>query len=195
MNFYISDLHIGHANVIKFDNRPFIDCDEMFNKMRDNWNNTVSENDTVYILGDFIWYKEPNWTNIVSQFTGHKVLIKGNHDPREYSRETLQCFDKITDYLEIKDNGKHVIMSHYPMPFFRADYNADFYMLYGHVHGTKESEYVREVRDMIRTKYSGNRGEPLGQFLHVGCMEPYIDYTPRTLSEIIAGDANTYPRK
>lgn len=23
MNFYISDLHIGHENVIRFDNRPF----------------------------------------------------------------------------------------------------------------------------------------------------------------------------
>ena len=29
--FYIADLHIGHANVIKFDNRPYSDLNEMHN--------------------------------------------------------------------------------------------------------------------------------------------------------------------
>ena len=29
MNLYISDLHFGHTNVIRFDNRPFADRDEM----------------------------------------------------------------------------------------------------------------------------------------------------------------------
>ena len=33
MNYYISDLHIGHANAIKFDNRPFADVNEMNNAM------------------------------------------------------------------------------------------------------------------------------------------------------------------
>ena len=28
-NYYIADLHIGHANVIKFDSRPFADLNEM----------------------------------------------------------------------------------------------------------------------------------------------------------------------
>ena len=57
MNFYISDLHIGHPGVIEFDNRPFADLNEMQKTIIDNWNSRVQKNDTVYIVGDFIWYK------------------------------------------------------------------------------------------------------------------------------------------
>lgn len=41
MNYYISDLHIGHANAIKFDNRPFADVNEMNNAIIENWNSRV----------------------------------------------------------------------------------------------------------------------------------------------------------
>ena len=33
MNYYISDLHIGHENILRFDNRPFADVSEMNNKL------------------------------------------------------------------------------------------------------------------------------------------------------------------
>ena len=33
MNYYISDLHIGHENILRFDNRPFADVNEMNNKL------------------------------------------------------------------------------------------------------------------------------------------------------------------
>lgn len=29
MNYYISDLYLGHVNAIRFDQRPFTDVDEM----------------------------------------------------------------------------------------------------------------------------------------------------------------------
>lgn len=193
MNYYISDLHIGHENVIKFDNRPFKDTDEMFEAILSNWNNVVANKDTVYILGDFIWLKENMWYDIVKQFKGHKVLIKGNHDVKQFSQTTKGLFSDIKDYLEIKDNGKRVIMCHYPILFYRADYNTDMYMLYGHVHNTREMDYVQQFRKTIRKNIREEDNScPKGQLLHVGCMEEYMNYTPRRLDEIIKGDKEKY---
>lgn len=58
MNFYIADMHFGHKNVIRYDNRPFDSIEEMDKAMITLWNETVGDNDVVYILGDFSWYKE-----------------------------------------------------------------------------------------------------------------------------------------
>ena len=42
MDYFISDPHFFHENVIHFDKRPFTSVKEMNAKMRDWWNNTVS---------------------------------------------------------------------------------------------------------------------------------------------------------
>ena len=49
MNYYISDLHIGHENILRFDNRPFADVNEMNNKLIENWNGRVCSDDTVFL--------------------------------------------------------------------------------------------------------------------------------------------------
>lgn len=188
MNYYISDLHIGHANVIKFDNRPFTNVDEMNDAIIANWNSRVESTDTVYILGDYIWAKENEWAQIVERLAGNKVLIRGNHDPRQFSSTTRRMFQDITNLKEIKDDDKHIVMCHYPIPFFRAGFSDTAYMLYGHVHRTKEYEYLTEMRKAIKANATGY-GTPSGNFINVGCMMPYMNYTPRTLDEIIAGDA------
>lgn len=195
MKYYISDLHLFHDNAITFDNRNFKDVDDMFHTIKERWNGRVTNSDDIYILGDFIWLPESEWADIVSQFNGRKVLVRGNHDPKCFSKATRKLFVDIRDKVETTDKGRHLILSHFPELAYRADYNPDCYMLYGHVHMSREAGYIREFRDIIRSRVSGIRGEPLGQCLHVGCMEPYMDYTPRTLDEIIEGDKRYYPLK
>ncbi len=48
---------------------------------------------------------------------GNKVLIRGNHDPKEHSKETQKFFQDIKYYKEITDGDKHVVLCHYPMPY------------------------------------------------------------------------------
>ena len=93
----------------------------------------------------------------------------------------------ITNLKEIKDDSRHVVMCHYPITFFRAGFAPSAFMLYGHVHQTKEYEYLKELRKVIKANASGY-GTPNGNFINVGAMMPYMNYTPRTLDEIIAGD-------
>lgn len=186
LNRYISDLHFGHANVIKFDDRPFSDVAAMEDALIQNWNSVTDQNDTVYILGDFCWGKEDEWKRIVPQLKGNKVLIRGNHDIKEMSSGLKKMFQDIKDYKEITDTGRHVIMCHYPILLYKSSYNPDCYMLCGHVHVTRENDFLNQWRDELRRTRS-SRTHNCGNIFNVGCMMPYMGYTPRTLDEIIDG--------
>lgn len=180
--FYISDLHFGHSNIIRYDNRPFKTVEEMDNTLIKNWNRVVSDEDTVYILGDISWHDEDKTFEIFQQLKGIKVLIKGNHDNIKRSSKLAKCFTSIQDYVELYlDKKNKVIMSHYPMPFWNGQFRNTVH-LYGHVHNSHQwnmceswIEEARQLQDIPMRMYN------------VGCMMPWMSYTPRTLEEIIKG--------
>ena len=72
---FISDLHFGHKNIIRFDNRPFQSVEEMDETLITNWNNKINKNDTAYILGDISWYPKDKTAEILSTLKGNKYLI------------------------------------------------------------------------------------------------------------------------
>jgi calcineurin-like phosphoesterase family protein len=176
-NFYIADLHFGHKNIIRYDNRPFISVNEMDNVLIKNWNYVVSNDDFVYILGDISWYDDSRTVDIFSRLNGHKILIKGNHD--KISSYLRTSFDKVVDYLEINDNGNKVVMSHYPMPFWNGQFR-DSVHLYGHIHNSRQWNMMESWREELKQLQ-----DIPGRMYNVGCMISYMNYTPRTLDEIL----------
>lgn len=178
MNYYISDTHFGHKNIIRYDNRPFDSVEEMDEAMIQLWNETVNDTDAVYILGDFSWYKEDKTASILEKLKGHKILIKGNHD--RVSSKVARYFDRVCDYAEVKDNGRKVIMSHYPMPFWNGQHR-DTVHLYGHVHNSSQYNYCLSIEKELRQL----QDIPMRMF-NVGCMMKYMNYMPRTLDEILS---------
>ena len=56
--WYTSDLHFGHRNVIRFCERPFENEKEMGKALIENWNETVGDNDIVFVIGDTFWFND-----------------------------------------------------------------------------------------------------------------------------------------
>lgn len=178
--YYIADWHYNHENVIHFDNRPFEDVKEMNSKLIKNWKERVTDNDTVYVLGDMFWSKyEKEMLWVLDQLPGKKVLIIGNHDRMIPNSRVKDKFVQCTHYLEIDDKGRKVVLCHYPIPCFKNHYYG-WYHLYGHVHNSFEWNMMEKAKNLMFSLY----GHPCHMF-NVGVMMPYMNYTPRTLDEII----------
>lgn len=98
MIYYIADMHFGHKNVLRFDNRPFADTELMDEVLIHNWNERVTDEDTVYVLGDAFWKNEESSVKIIQRLNGHKHLIRGNHD-RVHGRLRFH-WESIEQYAE-----------------------------------------------------------------------------------------------
>ena len=55
MIFFTADTHFGHANIIRLCDRPFGNIGAMNESLISAWNDRVSGNDTVYVVGDMFF--------------------------------------------------------------------------------------------------------------------------------------------
>lgn len=84
--FLISDLHLGHANIIRYCSRPFLvsDVAEMDRILINNWNFAISPQSRVFYLGDLRYGEQALGTKEYRQKLNGKItFIRGNHDDGE----------------------------------------------------------------------------------------------------------------
>ena len=83
MIYFTADWHEGHENIIKYCKRPFKNFTHMGRVLLKNYNEVVTDDDTVYFIGDLTLrtsvYKNAI-EQLVSKMNGQKHLILGNHD-------------------------------------------------------------------------------------------------------------------
>ena len=196
---YIADCHFYHDRICReMDCRSFSGYEEMNAYMVEQWNSKVQDKDIVYILGDFSITKADATMKILQQLKGELHLLVGNHDKyladKSFDRS---LFRSIEPYQEILDNGKHVILSHYPVFCYKGQYRRDkagnplTYMLYGHVHDTHDEKlinrFIMETKETkVMSKYATEPKPIPCNMINCFCM--FSDYKPLTLSEWIEAD-------
>jgi calcineurin-like phosphoesterase family protein len=111
--FFWSDLHIGHENVLAFDNRPFRDLDHMHEVLIGNYNSTVKDG-VCYFLGDVGLAKTDTVKEVISHMGGTKVLILGNHD-KGVEAMYKAGFDVVLYGATMQIAGERVTLSHCPL--------------------------------------------------------------------------------
>lgn len=174
--YYIADPHYGHANIIRLSNRPFATVYEMDRTMIENWNSRVlSNDDIVYIAGDFAFKSANNPAGILDKLNGRKVLIKGNHDGRNLKDPAFRRhFEEICDRKTINDNGRMVVIDHFPLiewdGFFRGTY-----LVYGHIHNNTSNFAYKCMKELDNAL---NAGVDINNFM------------PVTLDELIVNNKN-----
>lgn len=197
---YIADCHFYHDRICReLDNRGFSGFEEMNAHMINQWNSKVTSRDDVFILGDFSITKPDATIKILEQLNGKLHLIMGNHDKYIEDRHYLwnNWFRSIEYYQEIHDNGRNVILSHYPIFCYKGQYRKDkngfplTYMLYGHVHNTQDEilvdRFIKETRttEIVMRDSAESYTIPCNM---INCFCMFSNYQPMTLDEWIMID-------
>lgn len=152
--FFTSDTHFNHLNIIKYCKRPFENVEEMDEVLIENWNKVVSDNDTVFHLGDFAFGGFPVWERIRPRLKGHINLILGNHCIRNVNAQNEKrlsdMFDWVGEMLTIYIEKHPIILCHYPL----LCYPDSYYNFHGHVHSGPNSTSKDVVNNIFKpTQY------------------------------------------
>lgn len=124
--FYTADPHFGHANIIKYCDRPFNSVAHMNAELVARWNLTVGPKDTVWCLGDLALGRIDETLPLTAGLNGRKLLVPGNHD----RVSSLKRYDRmrddfrteyenagwtiLDDVVRHEIGGREVVISHYP---------------------------------------------------------------------------------
>jgi calcineurin-like phosphoesterase family protein len=155
--FVLSDLHLGHANIIRYCRRPFSSVLEMDTVLLDNWNYTVKPEDEVYYLGDLRHGRNaPPASHFLEKLHGKVTYIIGNHDePLPFALSSLKLSYQGRDFLLIHDPAE--------VP---PDY--DGWVIHGHHHNSDSARFPFINADRQTVNVSAE----------------LVDYSPVSLDEI-----------
>ncbi len=166
-----SDPHFYHANICKFTNfdgtplRPWDDAREMSREMIEWFNETVNDEDRVYLLGDIAFSKRV-FVEVVQQLKGRKVLVPGNHEPPKMTQAFADLGLDVRGYV-VK---KGFIMSHIPIhpgSLSRWELN-----IHGHTHNNTVKENEKHPNGPDDKRY------------YCACVER-TNFRPKLLDEIL----------
>ena len=143
--FITSDQHWGHANIMKYSNRPFESLGEHDAALIQAWNSVVEKNDLVYHLGDFTLGNAAHAIEIIQQLNGTIRVLEypWHHDARWIKSSQLGGVERLVIEKPIVvlehalQSGKMplpAVLCHYPLEAWdRSHYGSVHF--HGHTHG------------------------------------------------------------
>lgn len=118
MRWFTSDWHLGHENIIKYCDRPFVSIQQMDDSIISHANRLLTADDELWILGDIAMGPIEQSLARYSELNANLVLVLGNHDrphpsysTKDDKEEWLQRYQELTGAKEII-NGNTIIVLH-----------------------------------------------------------------------------------
>lgn len=134
MYYFTADFHFGHDRIIEFCNRPFKNASHMEAELIRNYNNIVTEEDIVFIIGDFSLKSSQHagyYRQLLDKMNGQKHLILGNHDVENAWFHVKNGFLSVHTHLALTLDEIDMILVHDPA---ESALNRNIIFLCGHIH-------------------------------------------------------------
>lgn len=126
--FLIADTHFDHINVLKYNNRPWNNIDDMNQGLIENWNKVVGKKDKVIIVGDFAFKRHGYFLNALK---GKKDLIIGSHD--KMKQTIYKQFSNVYDIGYYKLHDRYFVCCHTCLRVWDKSHYGSI-LCYGHSH-------------------------------------------------------------
>lgn len=180
--FLIADTHFGHANILKYEGRPWDDIRDHDEGLIARWNEIVCPTDTVWHLGDVAVVtmsaeirasgisaneaQSKHIRSILPRLNGTKYLVGGNHDKGRSngwwrSAGFVEVWKYHKNFEGVEING--VLLSHKPLIDARKQ------NIHGHLHSGA----------------SDHRGPLLNPYSHQCVSVEQIDFRPILWQDVI----------
>jgi len=171
---FISDLHIGHKNILTIDKRPYKDMVEMTDYIIQELNQKVRPNDLLFDLGDmFFAMNNKSCLEFLDKIpTKNLYKIMGNHDKQGQYIGTQPAlkdrFVMIEDILTITVVSNNVeyqtTLCHYPIFDYPYQYHGGIH-IFGHTHGHMDSWCNNHNNLMVDIGFNAQLAKTLGTFV------------------------------
>lgn len=206
MNFYISsDWHLNHQNIKTYCQRP----DDFTELILKRHNHTVTDNDTVFVLGDVAIGKRTLAVEAIRQMKGRLILVRGNHDR---DKSCSWWMDNGFDFACDSFTFRHVLFTHEPYGSWQTEPSelslpqGCEYNVHGHLHnlwdgfhynGTNDHSGATAIVDVTTGKPFETPTKLWYQWQRLFAIE-YTDYRPIEFEKFLANPErfqSTGPKK
>jgi calcineurin-like phosphoesterase family protein len=162
MQFFSSDTHFGHANIIRYSKRPYIQAGDetpdgkawtskfhardaarrMDEDLIRRWNETVTPDDDVSHCGDFSLSRESisylrklNFRNLNFVWGNHDSNMSDLYHNLSFYPDLKDRVHFLGDLAELDIEDQKIVLCHYAMRVWDKSH-AGTWHLYGHSHGS-----------------------------------------------------------
>lgn len=177
-DFFTSDMHIGDSMVARY--RGFDDVNDYEQTLARRWDSIVGDDDVVWVLGDVSgggssprYLHALNW---ISDRTGTKHLVSGNHDRchpmRSPDSDTMAEYRRVFDSVKTTGQipGVMAALSHFP--YEGEGWGPDRYtswrmpdsgvpIIHGHTHRPEIITYTRRGTPQIHVGVDAHHLKPI----------------------------------
>ena len=161
-----SDLHFGHDRQFIWGPRGFSSIEEHDHTIIENWNNLVSWDDEIWLLGDCMLGDNDAGCRKLNQLAGNIYILAGNHD----TSTRIQLYSNIRSTIHtmglayiLKYQGISFYMSHYPTMTSNLEKGPELRRhvinLFGHTH--QKSNFYNDIPYMYHVGVDSHDCKPI----------------------------------